>query len=228
MILYQASPHLRVSPQEAVSRPRVIRVNNFGARAVHAFKSQVQFCISMGQPILPVVVDSYGGEAYGMFAMIDILDSARQHTKIATVVEGKAMSAGAWLFACGGDMGLRFVGPNATVMIHEGASGAVGKTSDLIASAQESKRLGDLAWAMLNKRCGQKPGYFESLAHDADNTDLYFTPEQAITSGMADAIGLPQMVVSVDVGFGFGIPETKAQERKRNRKSATKGKKVSS
>ena len=68
------------------------------------------------QDIIPVVIDSYGGSVYALLSMIDAIDHCK--IPIATIVEGKAMSCGAVLFTCGAE-GHRYVGPHATVLIHD-------------------------------------------------------------------------------------------------------------
>ena len=80
------------------------------------------------QPIIPISIDSYGGAVYSLLGMIDAIEHCS--LPVATIVESKAMSCGAFLFACGAP-GHRYVGPNATVMIHTVSSGDFGKIDEL-------------------------------------------------------------------------------------------------
>ena len=79
---------------------------------------------STGQKVIPVVIDSYGGQVYSLMSMIAAIESAE--LPVATIVEGKAMSCGAVLLSFG-EQGMRFADPHATVMIHDVSSGGYGK-----------------------------------------------------------------------------------------------------
>ena len=99
---------------ELQKSPVIIRVNKFDEDSVKDFHSKIAMAHNTGQKVIPVVIDSYGGQVYSLMAMI----SAIKHSElpIATIVEGKAMSCGAILFSFGED-GMRFIDPDATVMI---------------------------------------------------------------------------------------------------------------
>ena len=110
-----------------------------------------------GQKIVPVVIDSYGGEVYSLMAMIAAIEDAE--LPVATIVEGKAMSCGAILFSFG-EEGLRFMDRNATLMIHDVSSMEWGKVEELKASAKEADRLNDKVYTMMARNCGKKDDYF--------------------------------------------------------------------
>ena len=82
---------------ELRKNPIVIRVNKFDEKASKEFDSQVALAHNTGQKVIPIVIDSYGGQVYSLMSMI----SAINHCEIpvATIVEGKAMSCGAILFS---------------------------------------------------------------------------------------------------------------------------------
>lgn len=225
MICYESSPLLRVPPSECVGRQRVIRLTGFAPRSVARFRWELQKAVDHGQPLIPIVLDSYGGDACGMFSVVDLIDAARIHAKIATVVEGKAMSAAALILSCG-DKGLRYVGPNAVVMVHEGIAFMGGKITDLRAHIEEQARQTKKYFGLLDKNSGQKEGFFEGLSHKLGNADAFLDPETAVKVGLADAVGLPQMRLSVGVEISFGVPEVdapkKPQRAKRAKKRVTK------
>ena len=58
------------------------------------------------------------------------------------------MSCGVILFSCGTE-GLRFVTPEATLMIHDVSSFAHGKNEEIQASAKETKRLNKILNTLL-------------------------------------------------------------------------------
>ncbi len=204
MISYESSPFLRASPSECVVKPRIIRVTRFTERSVSDFRNRVQRAIDAGQPVIPIVIDSFGGYTYSLFAMVDIIESARMHAKIATIVEGKAMSCGAALLSCG-DKGLRFVGTMATVMVHESSAGAIGKISSTAVDLREAERNNASYFDLLDKNAGKKPGHFRRLTQKANNADVFMDAKTCVRHGLADTVGLPQIIVRIAVEFGFGV-----------------------
>ena len=76
--------------------PVIIRVNKFDEDAAKKFDEQISLAHNTGQKVIPVVIDSYGGQVYSLMSMISAIKHA--DLPIATIVEGKAMSCGAVLF----------------------------------------------------------------------------------------------------------------------------------
>ena len=99
--------------------PVVIRVRSFTEAAAKEFSNLVTKAQNTGQPVLPVIIDSYGGQVYSLMSMISDI----KHSKIpvATIVQGKAMSCGAILSSFGAE-GKRYMDPDSTVMIHDVSS----------------------------------------------------------------------------------------------------------
>ena len=77
--------------------PIIIRVNKFNEKAALEFATKVAVAHSTGQKVIPVVIDSYGGEVYSLMSMISSIESSE--LPVATIVEGKAMSCGAVLLS---------------------------------------------------------------------------------------------------------------------------------
>ena len=102
------------------------------------FLSLINKAQNSGQPVIPVIIDSYGGQVYSLMSMISDI----KHSKIpvATIVQGKAMSCGAILFSFGTE-GYRYMDPDATLMIHDVSSMEIGKVEEIKASAEETERL---------------------------------------------------------------------------------------
>ena len=123
---------------ELRKNPVIIRVNKFNEESAKKFSDEIGQAHNTGQKVIPVVIDSYGGQVYSLMSMI----GAIKHSEIpvATIVEGKAMSCGAVLFTFG-EEGMRFMDPNATVMIHDVSSMDWGKVEELKAGAKEADRL---------------------------------------------------------------------------------------
>ena len=124
----------------------IIRVNKFDEESAEKFIKLVGEAHNTGQPVIPIVIDSYGGQVYSLMAMIAAIKSAE--LPISTIVEGKAMSCGAVL-ATFGDEGRRFACPQSTIMIHDVSSMEWGKVEELKASAKEADRLNEKIYTMM-------------------------------------------------------------------------------
>ena len=114
-ILKTFSPLLK-EPSLIDDLPVVARITKFDEASAKAFSSIVSKAQNTGQPVLPVIIDSYGGQVYSLMSMISNIKHSR--IPVATIIEGKAMSCGAILFSFG-EEGMRYIDPDATVMIHE-------------------------------------------------------------------------------------------------------------
>ena len=165
-----------------------VLVNEFTEYGVKQFKVDFDELNCSALPIIPVVIDSYGGEIYSLLAMIDIMSTATK--PVATIALGKAMSCGSILLACG-NPGFRFVGTNSTVMVHDAATISFGKIEDLKADVGEAERLNVKIFNLLNEKCNKPKGYFQKIVSDKKHVNWYLEPKEVLKHGLADHIGLP-------------------------------------
>ena len=119
---------------------------------------------------------------------------------VATIVEGKAMSCGAFLFSFG-EEGRRFMDPNATVMIHDVSSWAQGKVEELKADVKEADRLNDIVYKMMAQNCGKADNYFVKLMDKKKHADWYLDAQEAKKHNLANQIRLPTMKIDIDVNI---------------------------
>ena len=155
-----------------------------------------------GQEVIPVVIDSFGGVVYSLLSMMDAIDACS--LPVATIVESKAMSCGAVLFSCGAD-GHRYIGPNASVMIHGVSAGTFGKLETMKTSVAEAERLEKLTLERMSKNCGHKKNYFSSILNKKKHMDWYLDADEAIKHNLANHIGLPKMKVDIKLTHSFGL-----------------------
>lgn len=165
-----------------------VLVNEFNEYGVKNFKVDFDELNCSSLPIIPVIIDSFGGEVYSLLAMLDIITTATK--PVATIALGKAMSCGSILLACGTE-GLRFVGPNATVMIHDVATVSFGKIEELKSDVGEAERLNIKIFEMLNDRCDKPKGYFQKIVAEKKHTNWYLDSKEVLKHGLADHVGLP-------------------------------------
>lgn len=181
--------------------PNIIYVNKFNEEAAKEFVEAMVNAQNTGQPIIPIVIDSYGGEVYSLLKMIDIIKSST--VPVATICMGKAMSCGAVLLTCGAE-GHRYMAPTATVMIHDVASFAFGKVEEIKADAKESDRLNKLIFKIMADNCGKEVSYFSKLVHEHGHADWFLDAEECKKHGMVNHLRIPKVKVAFDVETTFG------------------------
>jgi ATP-dependent Clp protease protease subunit len=192
------SPHLKVV--ELRNDPVIIRVNKFDEDAAKEFVESMSVAQNTGQTVVPVVIDSYGGQVYSLMAMIGAIKSSR--VPVATIIEGKAMSCGAILFSFGAE-GLRFMDPDATLMIHDVSSGAWGKIEELKTDVREAERLNKKVYEMMAKNCGKPADYFLKMVHERGHADWYLDANEAKSHNLANDLRLPTFSLKVSLDFSL-------------------------
>ncbi len=180
--------------------PIIVRVNKFDEESAEKFVKLVGEAHNTGQTVIPIVIDSYGGQVYSLMAMIAAIKDA--DLPIATIVEGKAMSCGAVLTTFG-EEGLRFADPEATVMIHDVSSMEWGKVEELKASAKEADRLNEKIYTMMARNCGKADDYFLKIADRKKHADWFLNAKEAKKHNLVNHLRIPKMGVSVDVNMTF-------------------------
>ena len=181
---------------ELRKQPVIVRVNKFNEEEAKKFAQQVAQAHNTGQKIIPIVIDSYGGEVYSLMSMIAAIKDAE--LPVATIVEGKAMSCGAILFSFG-EEGLRFMDPDATIMIHDVSSMEWGKVEELKASTKEAERLNDKIYIMMARNCGKKDDYFLKIVDKKKHADWFLDAEVSKKHNLANQLRLPTMRIGVSV-----------------------------
>ena len=197
-VIKNFSPLLK-EPQ-LLQQPVVVRINKFDEPTAKAFSVAVGKAHNTQQPILPIIIDSYGGQVYSLMSMISDI----KHCKIpvATIVQGKAMSCGAILFSFG-DEGMRYMDPDATVMIHDVSSMEYGKVEEIKASAEETERLNQKIYNMMAENCGKHKDYFLDIVHEKGHADWFLEADECKKHNLANHLRIPQMKINVDVQFDF-------------------------
>lgn len=190
----------KIKEIELKKQPVIIRVNKFDEDSAKKFSLEMAQAHNTGQKVIPVVIDSYGGQVYSLMSMI----SAIKHSEIpvATIVEGKAMSCGAILLSFG-EEGLRFCDPDATVMIHDVSSMDWGKVEELKAGAAEADRLNTKIYTMMARNCGKKDDYFKKIVDKKKHADWFLDAEEAKKHGLVNQLRVPKVHIKVAVDIDF-------------------------
>lgn len=130
---------------------------------------------------ITLLIDSPGGNTYGMFALHDVVQALG--AKVDTRCVGLAASAGAFLLATG--TGERSATANATVMFHQ-PWGGTGRRSaiDVARQAEQFAETRRRMQAILAERTGRS---YDELARDMDR-DHWLTADQAREYGAIDRV----------------------------------------
>mgnify|MGYP003648401222 CR=1 FL=1 len=195
---YHISP--LVKEVELRNQPVIIRVNKFNEKSANEFTTKIAMAHNTGQKVIPVVIDSYGGQVYSLMTMIAAIKSSE--LPIATIVEGKAMSCGAILLSFG-EEGLRFADPDATVMIHDVSSGGHGKIEELKADVKEAERLDEKIFTMMSRNCGKKDDYFKKKVFNKKHADWFMDAQEAKKHGLVNHLRVPKLNIKVNVDIDF-------------------------
>jgi len=198
-ILKTFSPLLK-EPKFIDDLPVIIRLHKFDEPSAKAFSAAVMKAQNTGQPVLPIIIDSYGGQVYSLMSMISDIKHSR--IPVATIVQGKAMSCGAILFSFGAE-GMRYMDPDATVMIHDVSSMDRGKVEEIKASAEETERLNKKIYHMMAENCGQHKDYFLDIVHEKGHADWFLEADECKKHNLANHLHVPEMKINATVKFDF-------------------------
>jgi ATP-dependent Clp protease, protease subunit len=180
--------------------PIMIRVNKFDEKSATEFAGKMALAHSSGQKVIPIIIDSYGGQVYALMSMIAAIRASE--IPVATIVEGKAMSCGAVLLSFGED-GMRFADPDATIMIHDVSSGAFGKIEEMKADVKEAERLDEKIFTMMARNCGKKDDYFKKKVFNKKHADWFMDAQEAKKHGLVNHLRVPQLNIKVHVDIDF-------------------------
>ena len=188
---------------ELKHNPIIIRVNRFDEESAKEFSAKMALAHNTGQKVIPIVIDSYGGQVYSLMSMISNIKASE--LPVATIIEGKAMSCGAILFSFGED-GMRYMDKDATLMIHDVSSMSYGKNEEIQVSAAETKRLNDIVYKMMARNCGQPDDYFKDIVHDKAHADWFLDADEAKGHKIANHLRVPKLEITVDVSIEMKQP----------------------
>jgi ATP-dependent Clp protease protease subunit len=194
----EVDPRIKVKHDTLLDQPIIIRLKKFNEEGADKFTEELNKAQDTGQPIIPIVVDSYGGQVYTLLGMISEIQSCK--IPIVTVCESKAMSCGAVLFTFGQQ---RFMAPHATLMIHEVSSMSFGKIEEIKSDAAETDRLNNYIFDLLDKNCGKHKNYFLDLIHKKSHADWYLDAKECKKHGLCHNIHLPSFNIKVSVNYEF-------------------------
>lgn len=200
--IYKIDPLIICEDREdLLLEPVVVRVTKFDSEGVEDFEEDMSEAHNTGQPVIPVIIDSYGGSVYGCRGMVDVIERAR--LPVATIVRTKAMSAGAILFAFGTE-GYRYMSPDATIMIHDIADTMDGKIEDIKSDVKHLEYLNQTMYKKMAKHLGHPEDFILDMLRKNRHLDMYLTAKEAKKLKLANHLSVPTLDVTVSVTYNFG------------------------
>ena len=193
-MLWKRNIDSNIKTVELRSNPVIIRVNKFDEKSAKEFAEKMASAHNTGQSVIPVIIDSYGGQVYSLMSMIASIKNSE--LPVATIVEGKAMSCGVILFSCGTE-GYRYITEDATLMIHDVSSASWGKNSEIQASAEEVKRLNKKIYRILSENSNKSEKWFNKQLNEKGRADWFIESKEAIDLGLADKVGMPKLQINI-------------------------------
>jgi ATP-dependent Clp protease, protease subunit len=133
--------------------------------------------------LLTLYVNSYGGDLYQAFALIDMMRNSRYPVR--TIGIGAVMSA-AFLILASGSSGERFVAQNTGLMCHQYSDEVGGKHHDLKASLKEGVNCNRRMMEILTEATGLTTARVRTKL--LKETDVFLTAQEALDLNIADHI----------------------------------------
>jgi len=183
-------------PARLLTRPPyVVRcVGSVDADMVASFERQFARAVASGQAVIPVVVHSDGGNLTDALAIVALMKTSP--VRVSTIVHAEALSAAVLIASAGTD---RYVGPYATLMLHQvSLSGVSGSAREVAVESHELHRCNTAAMRLIAENVGRPPPYFADLVAGSDG-DLYMDAAAALHHRLATHIGTPHLEVRVHV-----------------------------
>jgi ATP-dependent Clp protease protease subunit len=211
-----------------------ICVNSFTEKSAEEFRELVLAYTDLGpQTIIPIYIDSYGGNADALAKMIETMDSVPN--RFMTICMGKAMSAAAILLSHGD---VRWCGKYSRVMIHNVQSMVGGDLSEIRGGTQELERLNKVIIGLLAKNCGKSYDELQTIIKSqTDSKEILLDAQQAFEFGIVDHIGTPVFDTVIQYHLDAapakdklsdeekGIQRTRPTKKTTKKKNVTKKKK---
>lgn len=172
-------------PTEMLSQRIIFLGTEVDDYVANSLIQQMMWLATVDSSDIDLYIQSPGGSVYAGTSIKDCMDSLlKQGIKVNTIGTGLVASMGAYLLAAG--TGTRKATKNCRIMLHSVSSGTRGTIADMEIDFNESKYLNDkLMVDIANYSKGKST--LEDINKKCQR-DCYMSPEEAIISGVIDAI----------------------------------------
>ena len=136
---------------------------------------------AIDMPHIQLLLSTYGGCVYDGLSLYDAVKNS--NTEVDITCFGKIMSMGIIILL---SAKTRKAYRNTTVMIHEGSSGFTGKVADMEESVEESKRLREVIFDIIEKETKIPKAKLDEVRKS--RMDWFLTAEEALEYGLITEI----------------------------------------
>ena len=133
--------------------------------------------------VIRLYINSPGGEVSYAFHLIDVIKQSR--IPVYTYGMGSIASCGVLLMMAG-ESGHRYLTQNTSIMSHQYSWGSGGKEHELYARIKQFEISSEKLMEHYKKCTGKNRKYIRK--HLLPESDMWMTPEEAITHGIADKV----------------------------------------
>jgi ATP-dependent protease ClpP protease subunit len=154
-----------------------------------------------GQPFVYCYISSPGGDCHACIAIVNLIKGSP--IPVHTVILSHASSAAAVIFSCGTK---RFLGPGASLMIHDvsigGSAYSSTKSADFLVEANQTKKLQKSLFRIMAENIGLSDrDYFIKLIKSKNNVDVYLTAQKMRELKIVTDEGIPYMEATVRIKY---------------------------
>lgn len=191
---------------KGVEQPKSFFLTEFTPNTVRSFSNKVAEAIELGQHVLPVYIESPGGDLYSLKGILSLMDSAREKgLQIATITAGQAMSAGAFVF-CYGCPNLRFAGSEATIMLHSViATMGEAKIAEHKMSIETVLKEQDVIFNKISRHLKKKGDWLKKELGKRNDNDWFFSAQEGQKLGIVEIIGIPRFSFNITAEVSASI-----------------------
>ena len=143
--------------------------------------SELLYLDSINHNDISLYINSPGGSITSGMAIMDTMNYIKSN--VSTICIGLAASMAAFLLSCG-EMGKRYILPNAEVMIHQPLGGVSGQATEIKIAAERILKLKDKLNKLLAKNTKQD---LDKIQIDTDR-DYFMDSSEALKYGIVDKI----------------------------------------
>ena len=136
---------------------------------------------AIDMPHIQMLLSTYGGCVYDGLSLYDAIKNSK--TEVDITCFGKIMSMGIIILL---SAKTRKAYHNTTFMIHEGSSGFIGKVADMEESVEESKRLREVLFDIIERESKIPKAKLDEVRKS--RMDWYLTAEEALEYGIITEI----------------------------------------
>jgi ATP-dependent Clp protease protease subunit len=143
-----------------IPKPKDVFITDFDSESIKNFKEDFYAAIQTGQDIIPIYIDSPGGDVSAVLGMVDIIKSSP--VPVATIALGFCASAGTILLSAGSE-GYRFASKHTQLMLHDLSSGVIGKEEEIKMYTKFLDKLQEILYSIYDENTAQLKGTFKKI-----------------------------------------------------------------